>query len=776
MHGQDLVHGIVIDKNSKQPLAFANLAIKNSSTKTSSDIDGKFSFITNTDTTGIICSYVGYTTKVHTIDKKKKESYTIVLETSQYTLDEVIVNKAINPADEIMKKVILNKKRNNPENLKSFKYSSYNKIIYDYKAIENDKKSERKPRDSHLFIMESVTEKKFVKPDLSQEVVIATKVSGFKNPSFATIATDFQPFSFYDDTIKFFNINYLNPIAKGSLAKYKFRIEETLVHNLDTTYVISFKPKMNKNFDGLQGVLYINKKKFAIQNVIASPAEKGKVDIRIQQKYSIIEDEFWFPEQLNFTIQFNDFPNKTRPMIVDGKAYISQVELNSVGQNEKFTLQKVLLDDHAGSKDPIFWKKHRIEDLNKIDVRTYQRIDSIGSEKKFDSYLTIIEKLIQRRYPLKYIDIDLSKILLYNKYEGLRIGTGFYTNENTSKKITVGGYVGYGTKDEAFKYGGDLSFNLSKDYESKIGLYYKNDLNETGKQDVISKNAEVFDFRKMIGYRYDQVNQAGICLQFRSFKYFLWDFQFQRTKTTPKYDYQFISSDQPIIDYTNSNFKVGLTFAYKEHFISSFHQNISSGTKFPILYLNYSRGLKNFAHADFNYNKIELALEQSVYNRNFGTTTYRAEAGYIDKPLPYGLLFTGEGGYDKDVVFIMKSSFQTLKPYEFLSDKYFNLFLSHNFGGLLFKKDKFQPDIIVHQNLGLGTLSEKAAHNFIAFKTKDKIFIESGLQFNNLIKLNYYNLADIGFGTAAFYRYGYYENPEFKDNIAFKFTLGISIK
>lgn len=571
-------------------------------------------------------------------------------------------------------------------------------------------------------------------------------------------------------------MNYLNPIAKGSLAKYKFHIEETLANNTDTTYVISFKPKKNKNFNGLQGVLYISTKKYAVQNVIASPAEKGKIDIKIQQKYSLIKDEFWFPEQLNFTIQFNDFPNKMQPMIIDGKTYISEVKLNSVGQNEKFPLQKVLLDNDAGSKDSIFWKRHRIEDLNKIDIRTYERIDSIGSKKKFDSYLTIIEKLMQRKYPLKYIDFDLSKTFLYNKYEGLRIGTGFYTNENISKKITFGGFIGYGTKDEAFKYGGDLSFKLSKDKEAKIGLYYKNDLNETGKQDILFQNDEVFDFRKMIGYRYDQVNQAGICLQFRSLKYLLWDLQLQRTKTNPKYDYEFIRDGQSFINYTNSNLKVGLKFAYKEHFISSFHQNISSGTKFPILFLSYSRGLKNFADADFNYNKIELALEQSVYRRNFGTTTYRAEAGYVDKSLPYGLLFTGEGGYDKDIVFIMKNSFQTLKPYEFLSDKYLNLFLSHNFGGLLFKKDKFQPDIILHQNLGLGTLSEKATHTFISFKTKDKIFAESGLQFNNLIKFNYYNLADIGFGVAAFYRYGYYENPKFKDNIALKFTLGISIK
>ncbi|MBC8643379.1 hypothetical protein H9W95_02595 [Flavobacterium lindanitolerans] len=77
-------------------------------------------------------------------------------------------------------------------------------------------------------MMESVTNRKFIKPDISEEVVIGTKVSGFENPTFASLATDFQPFSFYKDNIRLFNINYLNPISKGSLKKYKFRIEDTI--------------------------------------------------------------------------------------------------------------------------------------------------------------------------------------------------------------------------------------------------------------------------------------------------------------------------------------------------------------------------------------------------------------------------------------------------------------------------------------------------------------------------------------------------------------------
>lgn len=779
-YGQGLVQGTVVDVSTKEPLAFANLNVKNSGTQIICDINGKFSFTDNSDIINIICSYVGYQKKEFKIDIKKRANVIVELEPFLNNLNEVVIDPSENPANEIIRKVIANKKRNNPENLNSFRYTSYNKLVYDYQSLNEDKTDSislrEKLKGSHFFMMESVTERKFASPDLSEEVVKATKVSGFKNPTFATIATDFQPFSFYHDNIKFFNINYLNPIANQSLTKYRFNLEDIVISPSDTTYVVSFKPRKNKNFDGLQGLLYINSRHYAIQNVIASTAEKGRIAIKIQQKYSFIDDKFWFPEQLNFVIRFNDFPNQANPMTVNGKTYLSNVEINKLQKKEKFSFQSVRLAEEATSKEATFWEKYRVEAMDKVDVTTYRVLDSIGEKENFDSYLTIVEKLMQRRYPLKYVDVDLSKILSYNKYEGLRVGVGFSTNEDISKKISIGNFVGYGLEDKEYKYGGRLDFILSKAQEFKIGLQYQNNLMEAGRDYANLYGTDLFNFREFIGYRYDQIKQFGFSTQFRSFKYLLCDLKLQRTERMPKYEYIFNNFSQSTSSYINTNVTVNLRFGYKEHFINSFNQNITSGSKYPVFFVSIAKGFKDFSAGYFNYNKVEAAIEQSFFTKNFGLTRYRTEAGYIDRSLPYGLLFTGEGGYDKDMLFIVKNTFQTMMAYEFLSDKYLNLFLTHNFGGLLFKKNKFQPNIIIHHNLSWGTLSNEVNHQQIDFKVKDKIFVESGLQLDNLVKFNYLNLADIGFGTAAFYRYGYYGYSNFKDNIFFKFTLNISIK
>ncbi|TBX70925.1 carboxypeptidase-like regulatory domain-containing protein [Flavobacterium silvisoli] len=776
-YGQGVIQGTVIDKESRQPLAFANLSVKDSNQRMVCDVNGKFSLIGASKNAVLVCSHVGYEKGEFHVDEKNSKAILIELMMSHNELVEVVVG-GDNPANAIISKVIANKELNNPERLQTFQYSSYNKIIYDYNSQnKNDSVNIRlKLKGSHFFMMESVTQRKFMKPDLSEEVVLATKVSGFKNPSFASVATDFQPFSFYQDNIKFFNVNYLNPISKGSLKKYKFHLEDTLINEKDTVFIISYKPKKHKNFDGLKGLLYINSNKYAVQNVIATPAEKGKIDIKIQQKYSLIEGVYWFPEQLNFAIQFNEFPKKEMPMIIDGKTYISEVKINLPLEKKKFSSQLARLEEDATTKDSVFWKKHRIESLSSVDVKTYRVIDSIGEKMNFDIYLTYFEKILQKKWPLKYVDIDLSKTLLYNKYEGLRIGSGFYTNEAVSKKITLGGFMGYGVKDELFKYGGEFVVHVSKKNEFDLGVYYQDDLMETGGYGKDLNRKLFFDYRKFIGYQYDYIKQLGLSVHFRSFDYFLWDIRLNQTDTDPKYLYEFNDNGTSFTQYKNTSVRLNLRFAYKEKFINSFNQNISTGTKYPILYLSYTRGVKNLLGGNFDYNKTELALEHSFYIKSLGNTSYRLEGGYIDNTLPYGLLFTGEGSYDKGVPFIMENTFQTMAPYEFLSNRYVNLFWSHNFGGLLFKQQKFQPILSWHNNMGWGALSRVETHQFIEFKTKNKLFLETGLQLDNLIKLNYMNLADIGFGAGGYYRYGYYTNPEFKDNVAFKFTLNFSIK
>lgn len=493
-YSQHLVEGKIIDANTREPLAFANIIFNgNPYFGTTSDIDGKFNFNSAIEIQSVTCSYVGYKDrKINIGSVKPNYKLVIELQPSEHNLQEIIVIAGENPANRILRKTIKNKAINNPENISSFKYTSYNKVIYDLKpneTVDPDSiqiRMDKKLKGGYFLIMESVSERKFIEPDKNEETILSVKVSGLKNPSFAPLATDIQPFSFYKDIITIFDINYLNPISNGSLRKYLFNIEDTLFQNTDSIFIISFKPKPNKNFEALTGLLYINTNKYAIQYVIAEPFKKGFIDIKIQQKYELIDNKQWFPSQLNFELILKQYPSKKIGMRANGKSYISNIELFSPLDKKDFSLEQIKMHEFASKRDSLFWKKYRIDTLNNRELITYHVIDSIGKKHKLDAKLKFIEKVASNKIPIKFIDIDLSKTFVENKHEGFRLGFGAFSNEKISNYFSVGGFFGYGLKDKKWKYSGELRILIDKNNELELRCQHQNTLAEAGQKKLLN--------------------------------------------------------------------------------------------------------------------------------------------------------------------------------------------------------------------------------------------------------------------------------------------------
>jgi hypothetical protein len=780
------IKGKVIDSRTKEPLAFVNIVFNSDlHSGTTTDIDGKFYFNHSQKISSISCSYLGYS-KV-TIDEdsigKENKGLLIELVPSTFTLHEVIIEAGENPVNRIIKKVIQNKEMNNPENISSFKYTSYNKSIYDFSPNDisgSDSlqiKLDKFLKGGHLLIMESVTERKYISKDINEEIITGARVSGFKHPSFAPLATDLQPFSFYNDIIKIFDVNYLNPVSDGSLNKYRFSIEDTLYQDKDTIFIISFKPLPSKNFEALKGVLYINTNKFAIQNVIAEPFDKGFIDIKIQQQYSFIAHKQWFPKQLNFEMTMRQYPSKNIGMRVNGKSYIDDVVLFPDLDKKDFPLESVSMHMQATDRDSAFWNNYRTEALSGKERITYRVIDSLGDKNKFEALLHLMEKIVQNKIPIKFIDLDISKTFVYNKFEGTRLGLGAYTNEKIFRFLSIGGFFGYGVKDHQWKYGGEFILTLNKNKEFELSGRHQNTLFDAGNSELNFLTQNQYDLRNYMAYRMDRIQQNSFSIGIRAFRYAKINLTLNHTLTNPQYEYEFQAGNQQIFTYyTTSVARLSLRYAFKEKLIGSLNQRVSIGTDYPVFYLTFSRGINNLFGSEFDFNKIETRIEKSFNTKNFGETRIRMDAGYVDKPLPYGLLFIEKGSYDKDLPFIVQNSFQTVRPYEFLSDRYVNFHFSHNFGSLLFQVKKFKPHIILHQDIGWGMLSNTWNHKMLDFKTEENGLYESGLQIDNIIKLNYLNIAYLGLGAGIFYRYGPTTEIEWKDNLAIKFSMSFTTK
>jgi hypothetical protein len=623
-----------------------------------------------------------------------------------------------------------------------------------------------------------VSERKFLSPDRNHQKVVASRISGFKDPVFLFLSSQMQSSSFYKELIKISDKNYINPISNGSLKKYFFQLEDTTyTPGGDSVFVIFFRPGINTNFDGLCGVMSINTNGWAIQNVIAEPSRsEGGISIKIQQMYEFIEGSHWFPVQLNTDIIFKNVTVNKYPPIGRGKNYNRNIVLNPELVKRQFNQISIEVDPNAGDRSEAFWIDYRGDSLTERERKTYEYIDSLGKAEDFDKKVKTFKSLITGRLPMGKIDLDLSKIAKYNSYEGFYLGLGLLTSPKLSETFSLGGFWGYGFKDQTAKYGGDLGITLDKYREIKLRLSYFDYVTETGGTSFFDDKDNMLNpdnFRDFLIERMDRTERQQASVSFRAFRYATVNFGLTADNKRPTYNYNFTlpapSGEIPLPD-SNFNFteiSAGFRFAYKEKFIQLPDTKISTGTNYPVIWFNYSRGLTGFLDGEYAYNKFDLKIQKSFFIKYFGKSTFDIRAGYIDKPVPYTNLYNGRGAYRSFTIFA-PASFATERMNEFLSDRYVFLFYTHNFGKLLWRSKKFSPEFAVATNGGFGWLNHPEYHsNKATFDAMDKGYFESGLLINNLLSMmNVYTL-----GVGVYYRYGAYSLPDIGDNFAYKLTL-----
>jgi hypothetical protein len=787
---QMLLRGRVINEKTREPLAFVNIIIKNSFVGTTTDIDGNFQLKIFEKPATLVFSYVGFESRTIAVNDPQK-NILVKLSEKSTELREVVVTPGDNPAFRIIRQVIKNKPLNDPENLSSFSYNSYNKL---YSTLLNaDSVMQNAPvdtvkfrqylKDNHLFVHESYTERKFAKPNFSKETVLGNHLSGIKDPFFAFVATDLQPFSFYHDFISLFGKDFISPISKGSIERYDFMLNDTIIHEHDSIYVIAFEPLPGKTFDALKGQLYISTDGYAVEHVIAEPSDsKSLIETLIQQKYEKINDH-WFPVQLNSEFRFRQFEIQGFKLKYVSRSYLTNIKINEPISTDEFGLVNVEFAPQANHRDSTFWKSMRIGSFSKKDENTFHNLDSVGEKlKTVQTAFKIFEGLFVGRFRARSFYIPLEYILQFNQYESVRPGFGFQTGEKISRRFMLEGYGGYGVSDKAFKYGGGLQLNLLEKKEFYFKVSWKQDLLEPGrpnyiKSPVATRTQE--SIRNWMTSRMDSVQQLKAEFYLRPFRFSEVSIFFQQQKRNPIYNYQFVpSGDLALTKFTVAEAGMQWRFAFHEKYMKIGETKIVTGVSHPQLNVFLSKSFSGIAQGQFDFTKLEMKLDHQFLTRTFGKTTFQLSAGFLSGHAPYSYLFNIRGSRYSDSFLnsiIALNTFQTMGLYEFFTDRYACLFLNQNIGRITGNKSKyFRPELSIVHNMGVGNLSNKNLHEGVTFLTMNRGYFESGLLIINLLRIDYMKLFYFGIGGGAFYRYGYYTLPKTSDNIAAKFIVTLS--
>ncbi|MFA8301243.1 MAG: DUF5686 family protein [Hyphomicrobiales bacterium] len=774
--GQMEYSGIVIDKKSKSPLPFVNVYWAKHKRGVITNIDGEFKISNPYNEDVLNFSFIGYKPYSLNVKNFDAEGMEILMQKDAFVLDEVVIFPDINPAIRIIKNVISNKEINDPNKLNSYTYESYEKtyLTIEYDSAFSDDTSSIRIRQhldtSHLLVTENVIKKEFLAPSKVKETVIGNRVSGLRDPMFTPVFSKIQSASFYDNAFDIADEKYLNPLTKSTYKGYVFLIQDTVFTSMgDTTYVISFFPKQNTKFKALKGLLYINTFKWAVQSVIAEPEEQQNLDVKIQQDYKLINDSIWFPSQINTNIfmKNKDFEGREMKYVAIAKSYIKNVAINPLLNKKHFSNIVFELDQKANSVKGSFWRKHA--KLSLKEKYAYDLMDSLGKANDFDRTIKTYSTFTNGKIPISFLDLSMRDLLSFNNFEGIRLSPNFTTNDKLSSWLKVGTYGAYGFKDHTWKYGTSVDFILNKGNEVSVGLKHKYDVEESGGINVfnIYPLTEDFSFRDLILSRMNYTRATNVNLQFRAFRNFKFYFDVHQNNKTTFDDYRFItSSNDTLRHYSFTGIKAAFRFAPGEKFRKIKGKLISMGTKCPIFYFSYDKGIKGFSEGDFDYNRYDFKMIKSFEFPLFGTTSFVITAGYVDNPIPASDLFNGNGSsYDKLPLF-ESNTFGTMRLNEFLSDQYAAIYFSHNFGGLLLKTKNFHPEFEIVSNFGIGNLSKKTNHLNYEFKTMDKGYFESGLNVHRVL-----SLSAIKLGVGVMYRYGEYAFPEFEENLTFKIVV-----
>ena len=817
---QNQIQGLVIDNDTKKPLPFASI-ITNTNIGTLSDVDGQFYIKTTSLINEITVSYVGYQ-KVSIPISTNNKYIKVQLNSSTESLNEIIITAKENPALQIIRNTIKNKKLNNIETaLNSFKFNAYTKLLVTANPdsingkidsvfiLKNGKKKfskidstnfkfKKEIEKQHLFISEKIAEYQFQKGKKTKEIILASRMAGLQQPIYELLAITFQDFSFYNEYYTIAGTKYVNPIADNALEHYDYKILDTIENENRKSVLIYYKPKIIKDFTGIEGVLFIDLESYAITKGIAEL--KAIVNVKATQNYTYLtENNSWFPSNRNIVIKKGDnnenvnlfggiikvsnsekndsIVNTSKTTPSDITYFISKTENSNIQINIPVVVKNasstIQFNDDASKKDDEYWNLYRTDSITKRGLTTYKYLDSIAKSENIENKIAIGRNLLKGNFHTKYINLNLGKIINLNNYEGLRLGFGGVTNQNFSSKFKIESYVAYGTKDKDFKYSFGTSFRLNKETNTWLGANFTNDLKEAASMDFIAENTS-----------FSPINPRNLNIdKFYNYKtvsaFFKYDIQpnleaklqIGTGDYTPVFNYQFINSTKNISRYKLTTATLNLQYKPKSEFMNSPIGKLTIKNEFPQFTFQLTKSFDDTFGSHFYFTQVNLRILHKIKPLRKGVTNILIEGGLVFGDAPISHLYNATPNYTykspwvKRITFAGKNSFETMGYNEFISDRFLAIHLKQNFEPVKLGK-KFRPQISIATRAAIGNITNPLYHNGLSFKSMEKGYIESGIELNSILK---------GFGFSAFYRYGPYKNPIWTDNLAVKLTYKLRL-
>jgi len=780
------VEGIVKSTLGNSPLPFVQIQLEGGENHAFADIDGRFRVACTSSPCQLTFTTPQHRSVTLLVERNSERNAALEVLLPQHQVFQYETETS-GEAFRLMQKVIDRAATYNPANRKDFQYKTYNKLTLNAGNTEKVRNLFQRAIDAfdfvnerllavsdsqHLLLSESVTQRKYLNPVHQKETILHARLTSIENPALLTINSAIQPFSMYDAQVNIAGKDYYSPLMPQGLKWYYFTITDTVQLNQEKVYVVKFHPWWKKRIAFLKGYLYINASDYSLRYVFASPTMAMRSEVRFSQSYQKVEEKSYFPDRTKTGVYQQSVGSGKLNLNVESSSILFGLETQQKFRRRDF--DEVILDYNKEGQNTNegYWQSVRQGTFTAKDSATLVFFDSVGTIPNFDRFIRLGEGVYYGELPARKINLNLRKIVNYNQFEGLRIGFGARTNERLIQFASFGGYFGFGLKDALLKYGINADFTLYRPADVLLRFNYKHDLEEAGGIPLTFQENQFPSepVRNLHLGIFDRVEEKSASLQFRMLKNLQIEGAFSEREIYPQYNYAFV--DTTTQQFTTNELRLAFRYAHGERYLQSLFRKISLGTSFPIVWFQWRLGNARWG-SDYKFHRFDMQVRKSFELLGLGKAFLQGSAGLVRGKVPYSLLYNGKGSY-RNFAAIAHNSFETMNYNEFLSDRYFALFYSHNFGNIYIRKFKKQPSVEMLHHIGFGALRNPEEHFNFPFKTMEKGYFESGLFMNNIIVLKAPGI-QTGLGAGAFVRYGPYHLPQFSDNILFKLAVDFQL-
>ena len=725
------IMGQVRDAETGESIPMAYILYKGHNLGVQSDIDGRFS-IDRKIGWKLTVTVMGYKTEEINVTKKTPNRLVIKLKESTAQMEEVVVkaekkrySRKNNPAVDLMRRVIEEKKRTRLENHDYYQYTKYQKIslaLNDYKGSDTDSTKQGKfdwnehteispynhKRIMPLMVDESVKQHVFRKEPRSEKDIIHGQNSSGVNQLFVTgemlntaLKEVFQDVDIYDDYVRLLQFPFVSPIGATAISFYRYYLQDTVMVEGQRCYHLEFGPNNPQDF-GFSGDLYVlADSSLHVKKCRLSIPKQSDVnfveDLHIDQVFSQLEngewalttDDMWAELQLvklKFlavrNTQLSDYAFDELPKsLFRGKAETRQVA-------------------NARNREDDFWNQYRAVELTQKESAVGNFMQQLAQHKGMRIPLFIIKALgenyIETSPTGKKSKFDFGPMLStfsFNFVDGFRLRASGRTMGALNHHWFWEGYTAYGFKSKQPYYGTTITYSFNKKQNSPFE-YPQRAIEFESSYDVMSPSDKFLHNNKdnlLMAIRTQRVEQMYFYnRQKLSFTYET-DFGLS-LKSSLKTEsnevagtLHFLHLDQQpeVQKFRTTELSIGLRYSPGQTYINTKQRRYPINFDNPEIYLRHTVGFSGFLGGQYRMNQTEIGIYKRQWLGSWGHIDLHLDAAAQWNKLPFPLLMTPPIALS---YIEQEGTFNMLRNMEFFLDRKLFWSIAWNLNGKLFNR------------------------------------------------------------------------------------------